>query len=184
MRTDADLVRESLREPQAFAAVFDRHFDAVHAFAQRRVGPDLGAEVAAETFTRAFMRRRTYDLARADARPWLLGIASNLLRRHWRSERRRLIAYARAADRADATGMPNVSEEVVAALTTLSKDERETLFLYALADFSYEEIAAALDCPVGTIRSRLARARGRLRVQLRGGSHGAHAHDVEESIHA
>ncbi len=82
--------------PEAFGAVFDRHYAAVHAFAQRRVGSELAEEVAAETFTRAFAARRRYD-GRLDPLPWLLGIATNLMRRHWRSERRRLDAYARVA---------------------------------------------------------------------------------------
>jgi RNA polymerase sigma-70 factor (ECF subfamily) len=62
----------------------------VHAYAQRRVGAELAEEVAAEAFARAFAARRRYDGAHADALPWLLGIASNLMRRHWRTERRRL----------------------------------------------------------------------------------------------
>ena len=86
--TDADAIRASLGEPEMFAVLFDRHFDAVHAYAQRRVGPTLADEIAAEAFTRAFDRRGRYDLARVDARPWLLGIAANLLRQHWRSEKR------------------------------------------------------------------------------------------------
>ena len=180
MQTDAAVVRASLRTPHEFSALFDRHFDAVHAFAQRRVGSDLAAEIAAETFTHAFARRRSYDVSRPDARPWLLGIASNLLRRHWRSEHRRLSAYARAVERTDAPVRGRVSDELIAALDALSKDERETLFLYALADLSYDEIAAALGCPVGTVRSRLSRARGRLRAELRG----ATPHDLEESVHA
>src|SRR5207248_8104880 len=163
--TDAQAIGDSLAEPEAFAGLFDRHFDAVHGYAQRRVGPDLADEIAAETFTRAFDRRRSFDAEREDARPWLLGIAANLLRRHWRTERRRLAAYARSAPvGSPATESPGI--EVVAALDSLSKDERETLFLYAVADLSYEEIALALDVPVGTVRSRLARARARVRARL------------------
>src|SRR5262245_25497365 len=94
--TDADAIRRSLAEPAAFGAVFDRHFQAVYAYAVRRVGATLAEEVAAETFARAFAARRSYDGAYAEALPWLLGIASNLLRRHWRTEKRRLDAYARA----------------------------------------------------------------------------------------
>ena len=78
--TDAQAIGASLADPEAFAVLFDRHFDAIHGYAQRRVGPDLADEIAAETFTRAFDRRRRYDSSRDDARPWLLGIATNLLR--------------------------------------------------------------------------------------------------------
>src|ERR1700755_1374493 len=76
-------------------AVFERLFQAVYVYAARRVGETLGEEIAAETFARALAARAKYD-GRDDPLPWLLGIASNLLRRHWRSEKRRLNAYARA----------------------------------------------------------------------------------------
>jgi len=164
--TDATAIRRSLREPRAFTIVFDRHFDAVHGYAARRVGPDLADEIAAETFARAFDRRRTFDLGRSDARPWLLGIASNLMRRHWRSERRRLDAYGRAARVADGDGATDRGAELLSALDELAERDREALFLLAFGDLSYEEIAAALDVPVGTVRSRLARARRVLRERL------------------
>jgi RNA polymerase sigma factor (sigma-70 family) len=110
------------------------------------------------------------DVDRPDARPWLLGIAANLLRRHWRTERRRLEAYARAGDHVGSISDAAARVEIVAALDSLSRNERETLFLYAVADLSYDEIADALEIPVGTVRSRLARARGRVRQHLRNGS--------------
>jgi RNA polymerase sigma factor (sigma-70 family) len=163
---DGLVIRRSLAEPHAFGAVFERHFDAVYGYARRRVGADLAEEIATDTFVRAFDRRRTFDQRRGDARPWLLGIAANLLRRHWRTERRRLAAYARTGVSAETR--PDAAEraEVVAALDSLSRDERETLFLFAVADLTYEEIADALEIPVGTVRSRLARARARVRRHL------------------
>jgi RNA polymerase sigma factor (sigma-70 family) len=177
---DAAVIEASLRDPRAFAAVFDRHFEAVHWYARRRVGDEIAEEIAAETFTRAFDRRRRYDLRHADARPWLLGIAGNLLRRHWRTERRRLAAYARAGAGAPAAAADSPTDlaELAAALDRLSKDERDVLLLYALADLSYDEIALALDTPVGTVRSRLARARRRLRPCIVSPS------EIEESSHA
>src|SRR4051794_24383787 len=90
--TDAQLVRRSLDRPVAFEALFERHFQAVYAYAARRVGADLADDVAAETFARAFRARDRYDGRHVDARPWLLGIATNVMRRHGRSERRRLTA--------------------------------------------------------------------------------------------
>lgn len=159
---DGRVMRRSLREPEAFGAIFERHFDAVFGYARRRVGPELAEEIVTDTFTTAFDRRRSFDPARGDARPWLLGIAANKLRRHWRTERRRLAAYARSAERA-ASADAVLRSEVVSALDSLSRDEREALFLFAVADLSYEEIADALEIPLGTVRSRLARARGRVR---------------------
>ena len=161
--TDADAIRASLAEPETFSVLFDRHFDAVHAYAQRRVGPGLADEIAAEAFTRAFDRRRRYDLTRANARPWLLGIAANLLRRHWRSEKRRLDAYARSAGRPESKLPEPIAADLAAALRALPRREREPLLLFAWADLGYEEIAIALGIPVGTVRSRIARGRARLR---------------------
>ncbi|HYX88104.1 MAG TPA: sigma-70 family RNA polymerase sigma factor [Gaiellaceae bacterium] len=161
--TDAQAIRASFAKPEAFALLFDRHFDAVHGYVQRRVGPDLADEVAAETFTRAFDRRSRYDASREDARPWLLGIAGNVLRRHWRSERRRLDAYARSAGAAEGELSGPVAAELVAALKALPRREREPLLLLAWAELTYEEIGVALGVPLGTVRSRISRARARLR---------------------
>lgn len=155
--------------------IFDRHFDVVHGYLQRRIGPDLADELAAETFLIAFDKRARYDLARPDARPWLFGIATNLLHRHHRQELRELRAYARSASdpildafdgveaRIDASG---VRRQLVDALTQVPAEERDALLLFAWADFSYAEIGQALEIPVGTVRSRLSRARARLRAAL------------------
>lgn len=166
--SDAAAVRTSLVSPQAFAVVFERHFDAVHGYVQRRVGRDLAEEIASETFTRAFDRRDKYDLNRDDAGPWLLGIATNLLRRHWRSEQRRLLAYGRAAAELRPVDYPPapVAIEIVEALDQLPARDREALLLFAWADLTYQDIAVALEVPVGTVRSRLARARRLLRDRL------------------
>jgi RNA polymerase sigma-70 factor (ECF subfamily) len=159
---DAELIRRSQREPEAFGRVFDRHVAAVHAFAQRRIGRDLAEEVTAETFARGFEARGRYDATYDDALPWLLGIASNVLRRHWRSEKHRLEAYARAARHERPGPAPEVDGAVLHAVARLPRRQREVLLLAAWADLSYAEIARALDVPVGTVRSRLARARSRL----------------------
>jgi RNA polymerase sigma factor (sigma-70 family) len=161
--TDAQAIGASLADPEAFAVLFDRHFDAIHRYVQRRVGPSLADEIAAETFSRAFDRRRSYDATRDDARAWLLGIAANLLHRHWRSERRRLDAYARSGGREDGELSGPLAAELAAAVKALPRREREPLLLLAWADLSYEEIAHALDIPIGTVRSRISRARTKLR---------------------
>lgn len=165
--TDAAAIRRSLADPHAFTAVFDRHFDAVHGYAQRRAGGDLADEIAAETFVRAFDLRERYDLDRPDARPWLLGIASNLLRRHWRTERRQLAAYHRAREPQQSHVDPNLVDDVLDVLDSVPERDREALLLLAWADLSYDEIAIALDVPLGTVRSRISRARHRLRQLLR-----------------
>jgi RNA polymerase sigma factor (sigma-70 family) len=165
--SDAAVIERSLVDPHAFASIFDRHFDAVHGYARRRLGRSLAEEIASETFIRAFDRRDSFDVSRVDARPWLFGIAANLMRRHWRTERRRLGALQRLRPRGeDEMSFADDRADLVAALDALPVREREALLLYALADLSYEEIAAALDVPVGTVRSRLSRARDRIRKRL------------------
>lgn len=111
----------------------------------------------------AFARRASYDQARADARPWLFGIATNLIRRHARREAQTLRAYARsgvdpiAPD--DSAPRHDVGADVAAALAGLRPKHRDVLFLHAVAELTHEEIAEALDIPVGTARGWLHRAR-------------------------
>src|SRR5450759_986183 len=85
-RSDAQVIAASRVEPRVFAAVFDRHYDAVHRYLARRVGSDLADDLAADTFTTAFDARRRYDTTHPDARPWLFGIATNILRHHHRAQ--------------------------------------------------------------------------------------------------
>jgi RNA polymerase sigma-70 factor (ECF subfamily) len=176
--TDAELIAASLRDPERFAGVFDRHFAAIAAFLRRRLERSLADELAAETFLRAFDCRGGYDVARADARPWLFGIAARLLSHHRRSEERRLRAFARVGRMAgEERGFDEVdarldamaaSSLLAAALRSLSAADREVLLLYAWAELTYEEIAVALEIPVGTVRSRLHRAREGVRRGLGG----------------
>jgi RNA polymerase sigma-70 factor, ECF subfamily len=183
--TDADLIRASHDDSRAFAPVFDRHFEAVHRYAQSRVGPDLADEIAAETFTCAFDQRRRYDLGYVDARPWLLGIASNLIRRHWRTERRRLAAHARSRQTEPGSHEATPAGDMTGALDALRWRDREALLLFAWADLTYEEIAIAQRVPVGTVRSRIARARRTLRAWLADTSSlRVHARPRKESANA
>ena len=148
-------------------ALFRAHFDAIYRFALYRVGPDLALDVAAETFARALRKAHGIDPA-LDARAWLYGIASNILRHHHRAEGRRLRAYARhvaepgSAEHAD----PLLTDRLVEALLALSPRDREALLLFAWAELSYDEIALSLDIPVGTVRSRIHRARSHMRQTL------------------
>jgi RNA polymerase sigma-70 factor (ECF subfamily) len=159
--SDADCLARSLSKPEAFESIFERHFEAIHRYLHRRVGRDLADELAADTFVAAFERRASCR-AGDTALPWLYGIATNLLRRRFRSERRQLQAYARSGvdrgvvyqDEGRAT-----DARLAAALAAMRPRERDALLLYALCDLSYDEIALALDVPVGTVRTWLHRAR-------------------------
>ena len=174
--SDAASISASLDSPTAFAAVFERHHPAVHRYLARRLGIDLADELAAEAFAVAFAKRRRYDAAFEDARPWLFGIATRLAHRHWRREERELRAYARtgldpaappdderAAARADSAV---AGPALAAALASLTRDERDVLLLHAWEELGYPEIAAALSISLGTVKSRLHRARQRVRQSL------------------
>jgi len=175
--SDADIVARSLDAAEAFAALFDRHAAAIHRYLARRIGAAVADDLLAQTFLIAFERRGAYDPGRADARPWLYGIATNLLRKHHREEVRLFRALARAgadpgtagchaervAERVDARAG---SRQLAAALAGLKPPDRDVLLLFAWADLSYEEIARAQDIPVGTVRSRLHRARVAVRAAL------------------
>jgi RNA polymerase sigma-70 factor, ECF subfamily len=165
--SDAECVARSLREPKAFEPVFDRHYGAVHRYLHRRAGRELADELAAETFALAFERRESCR-ASGSVLPWLYGIATNLLHRSWRAERRQLRAYGRSGidrwvayedETAARVDSQSLDAQLARALAAMRPRQRDALLLYALADLSYEEIALALDVPVGTVRTWLHRAR-------------------------
>jgi RNA polymerase sigma-70 factor (ECF subfamily) len=172
--TDAAVIVASADQPQRFGAIFDRHATVLYRYFVRRVGPDEADGLLGELFRVAFERRATFDPARASARPWLYGIATNLLAHHRRGEARRLAAMARllaqrptpedTAERvAAAVDAANTWPGTAEALAELPDGERDVLVLSVWEGLTYEEIAGALCVPVGTVRSRLNRARMRLR---------------------
>jgi RNA polymerase sigma factor (sigma-70 family) len=172
--SDADCLARSLSEPTAFEPIFDRHFGAVHRYLHRRAGRDLADELTAETFALAFSRRESCR-ASGSVLPWLYGIATNLLHRYRRTERRQLHAYSRSGvdrsvaydDEADArVDGSSLDARLAGALAAMRPRERDALLLYALADLSYEEVALALDVPVGTVRTWLHRARATAQREL------------------
>ena len=177
---DGELIAGSIADPSMFADIFDRHYGDLYRYLRRQVGADLACDLAAETFVTAFARRGSYRPRACDARPWLYGIAHNLLRSHQRKQRRRLAAYARhgaepvadanaeaqfalADARADSAALGARLEQVLARM---ADRDREVLQLFAWADMSYAEVAQALNIPLGTVRSRLNRARRELRALL------------------
>jgi RNA polymerase sigma-70 factor, ECF subfamily len=166
--TDADAIARSLRHPADFERVFERHFTAVFRYLRRRVGPQVAEDLAAETFARAFAGRRTYDRARPDARPWLFGIATNVLRAHWQQGLRPARAEVLEPGRDDAAASEDRLDAAAAvarhaaALRALPAEQLEVLLLVGVAELTYRETAEALGVAVGTVRSRLSRARAQL----------------------
>jgi len=169
------VIGRSLSDPEAFGAIYDRHAPTLLRFLGRRAGAEVAEGLLGEVFRIAFERRKAFDSARASALPWLYGIGANLLRKHRRGEARRLHASARMAlgrEVADgrATGAALDARvlfpRVVDAIESLPEGEREALLLFAWEELSYQHVADALELPIGTVRSRLNRARGRLRELL------------------
>jgi RNA polymerase sigma factor (sigma-70 family) len=170
--SDAEVIGRSLDEPEAFGLIYDRHAATVLRFLGRRAGAEVAEALVGELFRVAFERRKTFDAARASALPWLYGIGSNLLLKHRRAEARRLRASARmaaadeAADKrasAKALDARLLFPRVAGAIEALPDGEREALLLFAWEDLSYQSMAEALELPIGTVRSRLNRARAHLR---------------------
>jgi RNA polymerase sigma-70 factor (ECF subfamily) len=171
--TDADVIMTSVTEPHVFATVFDRHAGLLFRFLIRRVGRDIADELLGETFRIAFERRSSFDPQYSSARPWIYGIATNLLAKHRRTEGRRLAATAQLVAQREPVAMADTViadvdarrlwPQVAGAVAALPDRERDALLLFAWEELSYAEIARALDIPLGTVRSRLNRARKRVR---------------------
>jgi RNA polymerase sigma factor (sigma-70 family) len=176
--SDGDLIERSLADPAWFAAIFDRHSGEILRYAHARLGPDLAEDVVAETFLAAFSRRDRYEVARADARPWLYGIAVRQIGKHRRAGARQLrLLRSVPAESADEDMSSRAAERVsaeqlrprlAALLSGLSRDDRELLLLVAWTGLTYQEAAEALGMTVSAVRARLHRIRVRTRRALGG----------------
>jgi RNA polymerase sigma factor (sigma-70 family) len=170
MEDDAQLIARSRHQPALFGALVDRHLPALHRYAAHRLGADHADDVAAETFARAFAARHRYKSHTADARAWLFAIATNLIRDELRRRARGdgLLERLRGQRTPDVAMEPLTSADpaLAAAVAGLREPEREVLLLFAWAELSYEEIAAVTGTAVGTVRSRLSRAREHVRAAL------------------
>lgn len=174
-RTDGEVILASRHRPELFEIIFERHHRAVSRFAAGRIGYDLAGDVASETFVRAFARRSRFRTERDSALPWLFGIAANVIRERHRKSVRRYGAYLRAlsyqgsddhrfeAEAADRVDAGSRVRELAVALGALTDDEYQVFMLLAIAEFTYTDISDYLGIPVGTVRSRIHRARRKLR---------------------
>ncbi len=173
-QNDSEAIRASLVDPSAFGVIFERHYDAVHGYLQRRLDANLADELAAQTFLVAFDGRSRFDRSRSESRPWLFGIATNLAHNHRRHElvELRTLAAMRPENGAGIDGVEaRVDAErmrslLAGALADLPTEESDVLCLLVWAELSQTEIADALAIPLGTVKSRLSRARGRLQSAL------------------
>jgi DNA-directed RNA polymerase specialized sigma24 family protein len=171
--SDGAAIAGSLECPEGFATIFDRHYAAVHRYLARRARAQAD-DLASMTFVVAFERRGSFRTDSASALPWLFGIATNLLHERHRVELRERGALSLLGGvQVEAVqsfcligGDGDHTDQLAQALATLDSARLDVLLLYAWEELSYEEIAEALSVPLGTVRSRLARARAHLRSQL------------------
>lgn len=174
--TDAEIISLSGADPERFGEIYARHAHDVRGFAVSRLGHDGAEDVTAETFIAAFRIRDRFDATRVSARPWLMGIAVRQIANRKRAERARYRMLATLTPELPTEGPAERVGELVAAhalrgplaaaLARLRAPDRDVLLLMAWADLSYAEAAEALDIPIGTVRSRLSRARRVLRTVL------------------
>lgn len=181
--TDKQVLALSLDRPEAFGELYTRHFAVVYQYVAARLGPDTADDLAAETFLAAFRHRRRFDPSRGTVRPWLFGMATNLVAQHRRAESRWYAALARAGadpvitptaaaaddDRiADQVAASQAGPALAAELARLPDRDRDVLLLVAVGGLSYAEVAFALGIPEGTVGSRLNRARRTMIAALGG----------------
>jgi len=167
--TDSEIIQSSASEPARFGEIFGRHARTIHRYTASRTNSEIADDLVAATFLVAFENRSRFDQTWSDAGPWLLGIATNLIRKHRRDEAKKYrlvermedpiasrVSEAEAASRAEAS---MTMRRLAHSIRKMSSDDRDTLLLFAWADLTYEQIAVAMNVPVGTVRSRLNRAR-------------------------
>jgi RNA polymerase sigma-70 factor (ECF subfamily) len=165
-RTDAELLADARREPEAFGAFYDRHAEELLAFFYRRTADaHMAADLTAETFAEAFASRERYRDVGASAAAWLFGIAKHELSRALR--RRRVDDRARRRLGVQRVELDDVSIErieglvdfapVRKALEALSPRVAEAISLRVGADLPYAEVARRLGCSEGAARVRVAR---------------------------
>ncbi|RSN64094.1 RNA polymerase subunit sigma-70 [Actinomadura sp. WAC 06369] len=173
---DAELVARFRRDPDAFTAVYDRYFPEVYRYAVGRLDVQTGEDIAAETFCVAFAQRDRFDPGRGGLRPWLFGIATNLMARHRRKEARHYRALMRTDAASSVEGHEarvvtslaarRLQPRLLKALTGLNQGERDVVLLIAVGQLSHEEVAQTLGIAAGTVRSRLSRARAKFQKTI------------------
>nr|WP_237745035.1 RNA polymerase sigma factor [Kribbella catacumbae] len=161
----------SRRVPSAFEPLVERLGPAVHAYLVRRA-PDAADELLSEVWLAAFTSRSGFDPALGSVRGWLFGIARHVLLAHYRRAARHVgvalpepasTDWAAVDARLDAVASGQALKEALAALPQV---ERELLLLVAWEELTPSEAARVVGIPAGTARSRLHRARERMRERL------------------
>ncbi len=172
--TDLELWQQAAAgHSPAFGVLYERHARAIYNYLFRRCADwGLAEDLTSVVFLDAYRRRATARIDEEKVLPWLYGVATNVLRNQRRSVRRHAEALRRLAPPEPVTGLAGDAVEridaerrmraVLAAVQELPQSDQEVLALCVWSELSYEDAAVALGVPVGTVRSRLSRARRRL----------------------
>ncbi|MGB7023235.1 MAG: sigma-70 family RNA polymerase sigma factor [Candidatus Acidiferrales bacterium] len=182
---DEDLLRRmGAGDDEAFRSFYSRHQRPIYRFALHMTGrPEAAEEVVQEAFMTLIREISKFDSARGTPQAFLFGIARNHLRRLVESEKRFVplaedddlqvragqasLSYGLGESLSDDLARAEIIERVRRAVLALPEHYREAVTLCDLQGFDYSAAAATLDCPIGTVRSRLARAREMLLARLR-----------------
>lgn len=180
--SDADLWKRSRAgDPDAFGRLFERHAKLIYNYCFRRVGSWATAEDLLSVVFLEVWRRRDKNLPPDKVLPWLYGIATNVVHNQRRSERRFSAALRRMPAPDPEPDFADTSDErlddewqaqgALERLRKLPEREQAVVVLCDGMGLSYEDTAVALRVPIGTVRSRLSRARARLRELDPGSGH-------------
>lgn len=165
-------------DSRAFEVLFDRYADLIYNVAFRRTGSwDVAEELVGAVLLEAWRQRHDVELRDGSLKPWLVGVTVNLTSRHWRHVDRSRRAHLRlvgdethqvdhAVEVADRIDAERQMATILRSLEVLPTDQRQVLELWAFERLSYDEIASVLEIPIGTVRSRLHRARAFLQNEI------------------
>jgi RNA polymerase sigma factor (sigma-70 family) len=186
VQSDADLLGWSVAgDVRGFSELVARHEKAVHAFLARRAGAQVAEDLLAEVWLAAFSARGSYDRSWPNARPWLFGIARNILRSHYRRSRRAAPDLPFAIDPwSDVDDRLDGAEAIKSAVAGLPIDERDVLLLVVWEQLTPAEAAIVLGIPSGTARSRLHRARETIRRRPHAASPAATTTTINTAVQA
>jgi RNA polymerase sigma-70 factor (ECF subfamily) len=181
VHSDAELLRQvRCGTAPAFATLYQRHQGPLYRFALLRCGsPDTAADIVQEAFMGLLTGRFQFDPLRGQLQHFLFGVARNLILKHEEVRQRHAPLpdtgddEDRELELADEAAGPlarllenEAAEEVRRALALLAPHYRDVVILYEMHDLSYAEIAAVCQVDIGTVRSRLSRARAALAKRL------------------
>lgn len=168
-------------DADAFGLLFERHAQTIYNYCFRRIGDWAAAEDLLSIVFLEAWRRRDKELPPNKVLPWLYGIATNVLRNRRRSERRFAAALSRIPEPQPEPLYSDIVDErldderqmrtVLALIAQLPRREQDVFALCSMSQLTYEDTALALGVPVGTVRSRLSRAREHLRELNAGFGH-------------